>query len=75
MKKYYNIDEINELRKTKIILLCKKKIYDVTNFVDLHPGNNIILKHINNDNTINYKFHSKKAKKLWDSFLIGYFKK
>ena len=71
MKKYYNIYQIIKLRETRVILLCKKKIYDVTDFVDIHPGTNIILKHINNDNTINYKFHSKKAQKLWDSFFIG----
>ena len=71
MKKCYNIDELKELRESRVILLCKKKIYDVTDFVDLHPGTDIILKHTNNDNTKNYKFHSKKAKKLWESFYIG----
>lgn len=71
MKKTYNIDEIKKIRETRVILLCKKKIYDVTDFVNIHPGTNIILKHIYNDNTINYKFHSEKARKLWDLFYIG----
>lgn len=76
MKKYYNDKEIDELKKTRIILLCKNKIYDVTEFINLHPGpNDIILKHIEKDNTINYNFHSKNAKKIWKKFLIGYYKK
>lgn len=75
MKKYYTIKELEILKQDNIILLCKKKIYNVTDFINLHPGpSNIIIKNIDKDNTLNYNFHSKKAKKIWDTFLIGYLK-
>jgi cytochrome b involved in lipid metabolism len=75
MKKYYTIEEINEMRKLRIILICKNKVYDVTEFIHLHPGNNIIINNIKKDNIKDYKFHSKKGKKIWKKFFIGYLKK
>lgn len=75
MKKY-TIEEIKKLKEERIILLCGKYIYDVTDYIELHPiGTSPILNNINNDNTVNYKFHSKNAKNIWKKYLIGYVKK
>ena len=74
MKKYYSRDQLNKLSNDRAIILCKNKIYDVTDFVNLHPGNIIILNYKDKDNFINYKFHSKKAKKKWREYFIGYLK-
>lgn len=75
MKKY-TIEEIQKLKEDRIILLCGKYIYDVTEFINSHPvGEKPIIKHMDSDNTVNYNFHSKNAKKMWKKYLIGYVKK
>ena len=66
--KKYNTSEICYIR-------IKNKVYDVTDFINLHPiGSEVILKcaKTGEDCEIHYKFHSKKAQKIWDSYFIGY---
>ena len=47
MKKY-TIEEIKKLKEERIILLCGKYIYDVTDYIELHPiGTSHILNNIN----------------------------
>jgi cytochrome b involved in lipid metabolism len=72
--KYYSFNDISKLRdNNKIIIIRKNIIYDVTEFINKHPGGKkSILKYQYFDNQINYKFHSKKGKDIWKKFKIGY---
>jgi cytochrome b involved in lipid metabolism len=76
-KIYITLNEIKKLRDNGyIILIANNKIYDVTTFVNEHPGSaNAILRNHNNDCSQSYYFHSSRAKKIWDKFRIGHLKK
>ena len=69
---YYTFKEINEMiEANRIIIIRKGYVYDITNFSD-HPGGLECLRKRNGYETnYDYKFHSKKAKKLWSKYLIG----
>jgi len=55
----------------KVIFFIKKKHYDVSQFINLHPGGKqCLLKYNNQDVEYHYKMHSKKARKLWKKYLI-----
>ena len=70
--KFFNLDDINELRKTKIIILVNHKVYDFTKIINLHPGGNkTIIDNMLKNNYDNYKFHSNLAKKKWKLYRIG----
>ncbi len=48
------------------------KVYDVTSFIDLHPGGRVaILKRAGQDATRDFRFHSKKGQKVWSGMEIG----
>lgn len=58
-----------------IWILCNSKIYDVTTYIQYHPGGiNSILNKSGGiiDCSYDFSFHSHKAKKLWNSMMIGY---
>jgi cytochrome b involved in lipid metabolism len=56
----------------KIIFFVKNKKYDVTNYIDFHPGGkDCLIKYINQDVSYHYKMHSNNAKKLCKKFLIS----
>lgn len=62
-------------RENGIWLLCDKAIYDVTNYIQYHPGGiNSILRKSGGviDCTKDMSFHSPKAIKLWKQFQIGF---
>ena len=71
--KYFSEEEIEKLRETKLILIRKEHVYDVTDFYLSHPGGkNSILNNIYNMNIdYHYKFHSKEGKKIWGKYKIG----
>jgi cytochrome b involved in lipid metabolism len=71
--KYFSEEEIEKLRETKLILIRKHYVYDITEFYLSHPGGkNSILKNIYNmDNDYHYKFHTKEGKKIWEKYKIG----
>tara|TARA_B100001964_G_C13643754_1_gene341688 strand:+ start:64 stop:294 length:231 start_codon:yes stop_codon:yes gene_type:complete len=47
-------------------------VYDVSDFLDKHPvDRDIILKKAGTDCSIDYKFHSKKTRKIWKKYRIG----
>ena len=70
--KYFNINDIYELRKTRIIILVNEKVYDFTSILDIHPGGNkAIINNMYNNNYNNYKFHNKSAKLKWKKYRIG----
>jgi cytochrome b involved in lipid metabolism len=55
-------------------LISNNKIYDVTKFIDKHPGSKkAILSKCGTDVTKDYKFHSYKTRKeIWKLYHIGY---
>ena len=75
-KKYYTIEEIKKHNTINSLWIVRKnKVYDVTKFAKIHPGGIECILNKSNpsyDCEKDYKFHSENAKKLWDSFLIGY---
>jgi cytochrome b involved in lipid metabolism len=53
-------------------LVVKDVVYDVTPFIALHPaGEKAIVRHGGTDATVDFDFHSSKAKKLWSAYKIG----
>ena len=68
------IEDIYEYNKNgSYLLVANKCIYDVSEFKNIHPaGDKCIINKLYKDSSIDYKFHSKKAKKIWDQYKIGY---
>ena len=65
-------NKINSLTKNgRIIIYRDNYIYDVTEFIDIHPGGktSLLLKNLK-DYSSDYKFHSKNAKQTWNNYLI-----
>lgn len=73
---YFTFKEIDDMIKAnRIIIIRKDYVYDVTNFSD-HPGGlECLHRRVGLDTNYDYKFHSKKTKKLWSRYLIGKIKK
>ena len=74
--KYYTEDDINIMinNENRCIIVSNKNVYDVTNFVDEHPGgSNCLWKKCKEraDCSIDFNFHGKKGQKLWGKFKIG----
>ena len=69
-------ETINNLKKQwKIIITRKNKVYDLTTYINSHPGGKfIITNNTENDNSESFKFHSKHAKKKWKKYQIGILK-
>jgi len=67
------IEEIDKMIKEgRIIFFVGEKVIDATNFINEHPGGvKSIKSKIGKDCKIDYEFHSKNGKKLWDSMVIG----
>lgn len=65
--------EIKEsTNKGNVLLIAKSKVYDITSFTDHHPGGQYALKNnINRECSIDYDFHSYKAKKIWNKYCVG----
>jgi cytochrome b involved in lipid metabolism len=76
----YNMEEISEHASAEDCwLLIEGKVYDVTEFVNGHPGGKAILEGCGMDATELYKTrpmgsgteHSEEARSLLDEYLIG----
>jgi cytochrome b involved in lipid metabolism len=70
----YSLDEIEDLRKKgRIILIANKRVYDVTDYIDIHPGSreSILRNMYNKDNKDSYNFHSNNGQKIWEDYFIG----
>ena len=53
-------------------ILVDRNIYDVTEFLDIHPGSKkAILKYACQNVKQSYKYHSKGGRDLWKNYLIG----
>lgn len=70
---YISESEINILiNNCRIIIRNKNLIYDVTDYLDIHPGGKeALLKSINCNCLRDFNFHSKKSQKMWNDYLIG----
>ena len=67
---YISLDEVLEHRtKDSFWIISDNKVYDITDFYYKHPGGSCILIHL--DATRHMKFHSKFAKNILKSKLIG----
>lgn len=54
-------------------LIANNKVYDVTEFLFLHPGGICaILRHAGSDQTVSWKYHSIYGRNRWKSYIIGY---
>lgn len=70
----YSLDEIEDLRKKgRIILIANKRVYDVSEYIDIHPGSReaILRNMYNEDNKDSYNFHSNNGQSLWEDYFIG----
>jgi cytochrome b involved in lipid metabolism len=70
-KPLFSLQEILQHRtKESFWILWKNKVYDITDFYFKHPGGSCIFIHL--DATPHMIYHSKYAKDLLKSKLIGY---
>ena len=66
-----SLDEVLEHRTKKSFwIICKNKVYDISDYYFKHPGGPCILIHL--DATPHMEFHSKFAKSILKSKFIGY---
>lgn len=58
--------------KDRIIVFIKNDVYDITDFLDKHPGGKECFYKFNlKDVSETYEFHSKIAKKIWKNYYVG----
>ena len=72
-KTKYTIDDINNINNNggKLILVGKK-VVDISNLLDNHPGgNNCLIKKLGTDCSKDINYHSKDAKKIVKKLVIG----
>ena len=75
--KYYTRKEIaRHNKKTDCWLIANNSVYDVTKFIEKHPiGSEPIIRKAGTDCTIDYNFHSKSSRKVWNEYKIGELKR
>ena len=65
-------EKIDELSKNNIIVFINKKVYNITPFLNKHPGGQSCFRKCNGlDVTTSYNFHSSGAQKIWDKYYLG----
>lgn len=72
--KQFNIDEVKKHNnRNDAWIVINKKVYNITTWIDKHPGGDIILSGIGKDATkqFNSIFHSENAKKILATYFIG----
>ena len=48
------------------------KVYDVTKFINRHPGGKFVIKSNSGKNVSrHFDYHSKRSHKIWEKYLIG----
>ena len=48
------------------------KVYDVTKFINRHPGGKFVIKSNSGKNVSrHFDYHSKQSHKIWEKYLIG----
>ena len=73
----YTIKEVSRHNTlTTCWLIAHNKVYDVTKFIKKHPiGSAPIIKKAGTDCTVDYDFHPKSSKEVWEGYKIGYVNK
>ena len=72
--KSFTLDEVVRMTDTSgcYIVVSNDKVYDVTEFINRHPGGKFVIKSKNGqDVTQHFKMHSEQAKKKWSDYQIG----
>ena len=74
-----NYYTLNEIKKHNTVndcwLIAHNKVYNVTDFIKTHPiGSDPITKKAGQDCTVDYDFHVKSGRKVWEKYKIGYIK-
>lgn len=72
-ERWYNAEEISRHRSpTDLWLTAHGKVYDVTEWVEMHPGGSAaLLGRGGRDATRDLDFHSEKARAMWEATCIG----
>ncbi len=71
MKYYSYLEVINHTNEESCWILVGRNIYDVTEFLNIHPGSKeAILKYAGQNAKESYNYHSKKAKKYGRNYFI-----
>ena len=72
-ERWYNADEVSRHRSpTDLWLTAHGKVYDVTEWVEMHPGGSAaLLGRGGRDATRDLDFHSAKARAMWEATYIG----
>ena len=76
--KYYSQKEIEKHNSEKDgWTIINNKVYDITNWINIHPGGKIILNALGKDGTNMFKYynHPDYAKRILENYFIGYVKK
>ena len=75
----FSIEEVKKHdNKESAWIIANNKVYDVTTFINQHPGGcQSLLNRLGGkkDATEDFFFHSKKARKKWEEYHIGYLRK
>ena len=77
---YYTREEIaKHNNENSMWIVAGNKVFDITSFYkqQTHPGGSHPLQNRAGgsiDSAPDFKFHSKKSRKLWNNYLIGYVK-
>lgn len=77
---YYTRQEIAKHNNEKSMwIISENKVFDITSFYkdQKHPGGSLALETRAGgsiDSAPDLKFHSKKTRKIWNNYLIGYVK-
>lgn len=71
--KYYTREHVsNHNKRTDCWLIANNNVYDVTKFIEKHPiGSDPLIKKAGTDCTVDYNFHCKYSKKVWNEYKIG----
>ena len=70
---FYTVEEVCEHNtKDSCWVIANNNVYDVTKFVNRHPGGKFpILSKAGTDTTKHFAWHSAHAKELWKQYKIG----
>jgi cytochrome b involved in lipid metabolism len=71
---YYTIEEVAQHNtEYDCWIVAHFTVYDLTNYIRSHPGGAYaLLVNAGTDQTESYNYHSKKGKKRWNHYKIGY---
>ena len=72
-ERWYTAEEVAHHRTpTDLWLIAHGKVYDVTRWVEMHPGGAAaLLRRGGLDATRDFDFHTKHARKMWEQTYIG----